>query len=69
MLELANFTVWVCWPYDPLAKVWDQASAIQMFEVGGRITDVYGWEIDYDAGRKMTANFGSWPRRRNFTLS
>ena len=58
-LGLANMTVWVYRRRDRLAKIWDHAGAMLLFEeVGGKITDVDGKEIDLSAGRKMTANYG-----------
>jgi 3'(2'), 5'-bisphosphate nucleotidase len=41
------------------AKIWDHAGATLLFEeVGGKITDVDGKDIDWTAGRKLTANYG-----------
>ena len=58
-LGLANMTVWVYKRRDRLAKIWDHAGAMLLFEeVGGKVTDVDGKEIDLSAGRKMTANYG-----------
>ncbi|KAB5583442.1 3',5'-bisphosphate nucleotidase [Coniochaeta sp. 2T2.1] len=58
-LGLANMTVWVYRRRDRLAKIWDHAGAMLLFEeVGGKITDVDGNDIDLSAGRKMTANYG-----------
>ncbi|KAK4239216.1 hypothetical protein C8A03DRAFT_32699 [Achaetomium macrosporum] len=55
----ANMTVWVYKKRDRYAKIWDHAGAMLLFEeVGGRITDVHGKEIDLTAGRKLSANFG-----------
>ncbi|KAH8906657.1 myo-inositol-1-monophosphatase [Coniochaeta sp. PMI_546] len=58
-LGLANVTVWVYKRRDRLAKIWDHAGAMLLFEeVGGKVTDVDGQTIDLSAGRKMTANYG-----------
>lgn len=58
-LGLANLTVWVYKRRDRLAKIWDHSGAMLLFEeVGGKITDVDGKDIDLSAGRKMTANYG-----------
>ncbi|OIW27884.1 carbohydrate phosphatase [Coniochaeta ligniaria NRRL 30616] len=58
-LGLANVTVWVYKRRDRLAKIWDHAGAMLLFEeVGGKVTDVDGNDIDLGAGRKMTANYG-----------
>ncbi|KAK4245189.1 hypothetical protein C7999DRAFT_43265 [Corynascus novoguineensis] len=55
----ANMTVWVYKKRDRYAKIWDHAGAMLLFEeVGGKITDVHGKEIDLTAGRKLKANFG-----------
>lgn len=58
-LGLANVTFWVYKRRDRLAKVWDHAGAMLLFEeVGGKVTDVDGKDIDLSAGRKLTANYG-----------
>lgn len=58
-LGLANVTVWVYKRRDRLAKIWDHAGAMLLFEeVGGKITDVDGKDISLSAGRKMSANYG-----------
>ncbi|KAJ9130343.1 Carbohydrate phosphatase [Coniochaeta hoffmannii] len=58
-LGLANTTVWVYKRRDRLAKIWDHAGAMLLFEeAGGKITDVDGKDIDLSVGRKMTANYG-----------
>lgn len=55
----ANMTVWVYKKRDRYAKIWDHAGAMLLFEeVGGKITDVHGKDIDLTAGRKLKANFG-----------
>ncbi|PHH92949.1 hypothetical protein CDD83_3107 [Cordyceps sp. RAO-2017] len=58
-LGLADTTVWVYKRRDRLAKTWDHAGAMLLFqETGGKITDVHGRPIDVSAGRKLSANFG-----------
>lgn len=58
-LGLANVTVWVYKRRDRLAKIWDHAGAMLLFEeVGGKVTDVDGKDISLSAGRKMSANYG-----------
>ncbi|RYP68804.1 hypothetical protein DL771_006422 [Monosporascus sp. 5C6A] len=58
-LGLANTTFWVYNTRTRLAKAWDHAGAMLLFEeVGGKITDVDGRDIDLTAGRKMAANYG-----------
>lgn len=58
-LGSANVTVWVYKRRDRVAKIWDHAGAMLLFEeVGGKITDVDGKDIDLSAGRKMVANYG-----------
>jgi len=58
-LGLAEVTVWVYKERERRGKIWDHAGAMLLFEeVGGKITDVDGKEIDLAAGRKMVANFG-----------
>jgi 3'(2'), 5'-bisphosphate nucleotidase len=58
-LGLANVTIWVYKRRDRLAKIWDHAGAMLLFEeVGGKVTDVDGKDIDLSAGRKMIANYG-----------
>ncbi|KAI0127226.1 3',5'-bisphosphate nucleotidase [Xylariales sp. AK1849] len=58
-LGAANVTVWVYKRRDRYAKIWDHAGAMLLFEeVGGKITDVHGKNIDLTVGRKMTGNYG-----------
>ncbi|KAK4120409.1 carbohydrate phosphatase [Parathielavia appendiculata] len=58
-LGAANMTVWVYHSRSRRAKIWDHAGAMLLVEeVGGRITDVHGNEIDLTAGRKLERNFG-----------
>ncbi|KAI1497531.1 hypothetical protein F5X99DRAFT_361999 [Biscogniauxia marginata] len=58
-LGLANVTVWVYKERERVGKIWDHAGAMLLFEeVGGKITDVDGKDIDLAVGRKMTANHG-----------
>ncbi|KAL1837691.1 hypothetical protein VTJ49DRAFT_3517 [Mycothermus thermophilus] len=55
----ANMTVWVYKRRDRFAKIWDHAGAMLLFEeVGGKITDVHGKDIDLTAGRTLKTNFG-----------
>ncbi|KAI3343623.1 carbohydrate phosphatase [Ustulina deusta] len=58
-LGLANITVWVYRKRERTAKIWDHAGAMLLFEeLGGKITDIDGKEIDLTAGRKLTQNHG-----------
>ncbi|KAI1197319.1 carbohydrate phosphatase [Nemania serpens] len=58
-LGVANVTVWVYNRRDRCGKIWDHAGAMLLFEeVGGKITDVDGKDIDLSVGRKMTGNHG-----------
>lgn len=57
-LGLGNTTIWVYKNRRRLGKVWDHAGAMLLFEeAGGKITDVFGNDMDLTAGRKMKANF------------
>lgn len=58
-LGVANVTVWVYKRRDRHGKIWDHAGAMLLFEeVGGKITDIDGKDIDLFAGRKMIHNCG-----------
>lgn len=58
-LGVGNATWWVYHKRSRLAKIWDHAGAMLLFEeVGGKVTDVDGKPIDLTANRKMTANYG-----------
>lgn len=58
-LNVGNTTFWAYKTRSRLAKIWDHAGAMLLFEeVGGKITDVDGNDIDWLAGRKMVANYG-----------
>ncbi|KAI1752975.1 carbohydrate phosphatase [Xylaria castorea] len=58
-LGLANVTVWVYKNRERTGKIWDHAGAMLLFEeIGGKITDIDGKEIDLTAGRKLTGNHG-----------
>ncbi|KAH6660753.1 myo-inositol-monophosphatase [Truncatella angustata] len=58
-LGAANMTVWVYKRRDRYAKIWDHAGAMLLFEeVGGKVTDVNGRDIDLTVGRKLTSNHG-----------
>ncbi|KAI0526285.1 carbohydrate phosphatase [Xylaria bambusicola] len=58
-IGLANITVWVYRKRERTGKVWDHAGAMLLFEeIGGKITDVDGKDIDLTAGRKLTGNHG-----------
>ena len=55
----ANMTVWLYHNRDRKARIWDHAGAMLLFEeVGGKITDVDGKDVDLAAGRTLTANYG-----------
>ncbi|KAI1127483.1 carbohydrate phosphatase [Nemania abortiva] len=58
-LDLANVTVWVYKKRERVGKIWDHAGAMLLFEeVGGKITDIDGKDIDLSVGRLMTDNHG-----------
>ncbi|CAN8103888.1 unnamed protein product [Discula destructiva] len=58
-LGVGNATWWVYKSRSRLAKIWDHAGAMLLFEeVGGKVTDVDGEPINWVAGRKMVANYG-----------
>ncbi|KAI1809198.1 carbohydrate phosphatase [Poronia punctata] len=58
-LGLANVTVWVYKNRERTGKIWDHAGAMLLFEeVGGKVTDIDGKDIDLTVGRKMTENHG-----------
>ncbi|KAI0535605.1 carbohydrate phosphatase [Xylaria digitata] len=58
-LGLANFTVWVYKKRERTGKIWDHAGAMLLFEeLGGKITDINGKEIDLTAGRSLSKNHG-----------
>ncbi|KAI0200676.1 carbohydrate phosphatase [Astrocystis sublimbata] len=58
-LGLANVTVWVYKERDRRGKIWDHAGGILLFEeLGGKVTDIDGKEIDWTVGRKLSANHG-----------
>jgi len=58
-LGLGNMTVWAYKSRARKAKVVDHAGAMLLFEeVGGKITDVDGKDVDLAAGRNMVANYG-----------
>ncbi|CAJ2509854.1 Uu.00g057540.m01.CDS01 [Anthostomella pinea] len=58
-LGLANMTVWVYKRRDRGGNVWDHAGAMLLFEeIGGKITDIDGKDIDLSVGRKLTSNHG-----------
>lgn len=58
-LGVGDATWWVYKERGRLAKIWDHAGAMLLFEeVGGHVTDVDGRDIDLTANRKMTANYG-----------
>lgn len=58
-LGVGNATWWVYKERSRLAKIWDHAGAMLLFEeVGGKVTDVDGRDIDLTVNRKMTANYG-----------
>ncbi|KAG8162280.1 hypothetical protein KVR01_008045 [Diaporthe batatas] len=58
-LDVGNTTFWAYKSRSRLAKVWDHAGAMLVFEeVGGKITDVDGKDIIWTAGRQMVSNYG-----------
>lgn len=58
-LNVGNTTFWVYKSRSRLAKIWDHVGAMLLFEeVGGKITDVDGKDLDWNAGRQMVANYG-----------
>ncbi|KAI0006486.1 carbohydrate phosphatase [Xylariaceae sp. FL0662B] len=58
-LGLADMTIWVYKQRSRTGKIWDHAGAMLLFEeMGGKITDIDGKDIDLSVGRKMTANHG-----------
>jgi 3'(2'), 5'-bisphosphate nucleotidase len=58
-LGLANITVWVYRNRKRTGKIWDHAGAMLLFEeVGGKITDIDGKDIDLSVGRRLTGNHG-----------
>lgn len=58
-LDVGNTTFWAYKSRSRLAKIWDHAGAMLLFEeVGGKITDVDGRDINWTAGRQMVANYG-----------
>ncbi|KAI3395770.1 hypothetical protein diail_901 [Diaporthe ilicicola] len=58
-LDVGNTMFWVYKSRSRLAKIWDHAGAMLLFEeVGGKITDVDGKDINWMAGRQMVANYG-----------
>lgn len=58
-MGLGNVTVWVYKSRTRTAKLWDHAGAMLLFEeVGGKITDVHGQDIDLSQGRALRNNFG-----------
>ncbi|KAI1433599.1 carbohydrate phosphatase [Xylaria sp. CBS 124048] len=58
-LGLANITVWIYKKRERCGKIWDHAGAMLLFEeLGGKITDIDGKDINLDAGRLMVENHG-----------
>ena len=58
-MGLGDATSWVYTKMSRRGKVWDHAGAMLLFEeAGGKITDVYGKDIDLSTGRMMDGNFG-----------
>ncbi|KAI8626892.1 carbohydrate phosphatase [Xylariaceae sp. FL1651] len=58
-LGLANMTVWVYKKRERTGKIWDHAGAMLLFEeVGGKITDIDGKDIDLGVGRRLASNHG-----------
>ncbi|PKS05613.1 hypothetical protein jhhlp_008131 [Lomentospora prolificans] len=57
-MGLGDAVVWVYNKTSRRGKVWDHAGAMLLFEeAGGKVTDVYGRDIDLSGGRTMDANF------------
>ncbi|KAI1397342.1 carbohydrate phosphatase [Hypoxylon fuscum] len=58
-LNLANMTVWVYKKRSRTGKIWDHSGAMLLFEeIGGKITDIDGKDIDLSVGRLMSKNHG-----------
>ncbi|KAI1085547.1 carbohydrate phosphatase [Whalleya microplaca] len=58
-LGLSDMTIWVYKQRTRTGKIWDHAGAMLLFEeIGGKITDIDGKDIDLSVGRKMVANHG-----------
>ncbi|KKY29490.1 putative 3bisphosphate nucleotidase [Diaporthe ampelina] len=58
-LDVGNTTFWTYQSRSRLAKIWDHAGAMLLFEeVGGKVTDVDGKDINWSAGRQMVGNYG-----------
>lgn len=57
-MGLGDAVVWVYNKMSRRGKVWDHAGAMLLFEeTGGKVTDVYGKDIDLSGGRTMDRNF------------
>lgn len=58
-LGVGNCTWWVYKSRSRLAKIWDHAGAMLLYEeVGGQVSDADGREINWAAGRQMVKNWG-----------
>ncbi|KAI0018997.1 carbohydrate phosphatase [Xylariomycetidae sp. FL0641] len=58
-LGLGDITIWVYKERKRCGKLWDHAGAMLLFEeIGGKITDIDGKDIDLGVGRVMTENHG-----------
>ncbi|TQV94350.1 hypothetical protein V2A60_002613 [Cordyceps javanica] len=58
-MGLGSTTVQVYKSRQRLAKIWDHAGAMLLYEeTGGKITDIDGKRLDWLAGRKFVRNFG-----------
>lgn len=68
-LGFANVAVWIYSSPERLAKIWDHAGAILLFEeVGGKVTDIFGRDIDMGVGRKLSGNHGFVSAPKESTL-
>ncbi|PSR78526.1 hypothetical protein BD289DRAFT_376548 [Coniella lustricola] len=58
-LGVGNATWWIYKSRSRLAKIWDHAGAMLLFEeVGGQVSDADGKPINWAAGRQMVDNWG-----------
>ncbi|KAK4223311.1 hypothetical protein QBC38DRAFT_53416 [Podospora fimiseda] len=67
-MGFGNVTVWIYKSRERKGKIWDHAGVMMLFEeVGGKISDVDGKEIDLGIGRKFEGNYGfvGAPRERH----
>lgn len=58
-MGLGNTTIQIYKSRQRLAKIWDHAGAMLLYEeTGGKITDVDGRPLNWTAGRKFVRNYG-----------